>query len=88
MTRQHRHGTRGGYQRHLADGETPCDPCYQAQRAYDKRRAEAPAYVNANRNRANAQSRALRDLRRAHPDEYAELYRKHLAAVVPAGQVA
>lgn len=34
-------GTRAAYQRHLSLGETPCEPCREARRSYEKARGWA-----------------------------------------------
>jgi hypothetical protein len=69
-----RHGTTSGHTQHLLDGERPCDACRAAKAAYDKRHREAPEARRRDRANARAQGRALRELRRAHVDEYHALY--------------
>lgn len=71
----HRHGTNAGFSAHQVAGERPCDPCYRAKQAYDRRRLSATPYQAANRRAAKAQSRALQILRHNHEDEYQVLYR-------------
>ena len=74
-----RHGTQSGWRLHTALGERPCDPCYQAKSAYDKRRREAPKNVQMSRIRARAQSRAESALRQRNPGLYKTLYDGFLA---------
>lgn len=70
-----RHGTPQGHDKHIRDGERPCDACATARREYDQRRRDAPAYVLKSRAHSRAQSRTQTVLKRRHSEEYLELYR-------------
>lgn len=67
-------GTTAGNDRHLSAGEPACEACKAAKAEYDKRWRAAPERTRINRMHAKAQSRALRALKDAHPDEYRALY--------------
>jgi hypothetical protein len=77
-----RHGSYSGWSLHQKLGQDPCDACYRAKSEYDKRRRAVPRRVQMNRMHAAAQGLAERDLRRAHPQEYAELYEHHKAEIL------
>lgn len=77
-----RHGTLSGARRHSERGEPPCDACRAAKAEYDKRNLAIPENTRRNRLHAKAQSRALRDLKRAHEDEYRASYLAHKASLV------
>lgn len=77
-----RHGTISGHKKHLLNGERPCDPCYRAKAAYDKRRRQIPHQLHMSRLRARAQSHAESALTRKYHEEYRRLYDAALAALV------
>lgn len=79
--REERHGTYGGYQRHIRRSETPCEPCKQANRTYMIRyRSSHPADYAEERKRNNARTRAMTRLAHDHPDEFARYYAEELSA--------
>jgi len=77
-----RHGTTSGFSRHQEMGEEPCESCRAAKAYYDWEWLQAPDKVRRNRLFAKAQARATTELRRAHPEEYAEAYQRHRAALL------
>lgn len=70
----HRHGTPAGAAAHVRAGEAQCDACRAAKAAYDERRRTSSMIRIRDRATAQAQSRALRRLKQAHPGEYRGLY--------------
>jgi hypothetical protein len=72
-----RHGSHSGWTLHRDLGERPCDPCYKAKQAYDRRRKAAPEETIRNRAHARAQSRAYRELASMFPQLYKQLYEEH-----------
>ena len=73
-TTKTRHGTVSGWRFHQLMRERPCEPCYEAKQAYDKRRRETPEQQQMNRLRARAQHQALQELAQRYPEEYRALY--------------
>ena len=69
-----RHGTYSGWRRHQELRERPCDACYAAKQAYDRRYRAAPERTRVSRLHAAAQSVALRRLAALYPDLYREFY--------------
>lgn len=65
-------GTFGAYQRHIRNGETPCDPCAEASRVYMQRWRRDTGDVT-NRQTMRIKSRVLHRLKDLHPDEYDRL---------------
>lgn len=78
-TKTWRHGTPTGYSQHQAVDEQPCDACYAAKSAYDKRWREGSEQLQRNRLSAQAQQMAYRRLAHAHPAIYAALYAEEKA---------
>ena len=66
-TKAPEHGTRGGYNKHLRRGETPCDPCRAAAAA--QRRARRAEGKERDQKYARARSRALTRLGQIHYTE-------------------
>lgn len=77
-----RHGTQSGWRLHQELGERPCDPCWFAKSEYDKERLKATDKQIANRQRAQAQQRAMSELTRRHPEEYRKLYETFKAKIM------
>lgn len=75
-------GTPSGYNRHLADGEKPCDACARSKQEYDHRLRLADGKARASRQLARAQNRATTTLRKNHPEEWAALYAAAKAEVL------
>tara|TARA_R100001244_G_scaffold6385_9_gene7517 strand:+ start:4481 stop:4771 length:291 start_codon:yes stop_codon:yes gene_type:complete len=67
-------GTTTGWARHQKAGERPCDACFAAKSAYDKRYRSADDKTRRNRLHSKAQAKALRALKHAHESEYRALY--------------
>lgn len=66
-------GTRGGYAKHLRNGEPTCQPCKDAKTAdYHQRRA-TNTNVEQHRRYVAARGRALSRLADAHPTQFAAL---------------
>lgn len=74
-------GTPSGYNAHRDREERPCQACYDAKSAYDRRRRAAPEQVRSTRLAARAQQRAQTRMRHAHPEEYARYYAEEKAAL-------
>jgi hypothetical protein len=72
-----RHGTASGETLHRELGEQPCDPCFRAKQAYDKRRREVPEQTLRNRLSARAQHKAYTELAYMFPQLYRQLYEEH-----------
>lgn len=66
-------GTDAGYQQHRRSDESPCEPCREAHRVYQRGLLQRPATRAAERRRHRLTSRALRELRRRHLAEYDQI---------------
>lgn len=72
-------GTTTGYRHHLRRGEKACRPCLDAQaRSMAAWRKKRPDLHERNVADQVARVRALRELGRRHPVEFAELYRREV----------
>lgn len=73
-------GTYAGWNQHQQRNEPQCQPCLAAQRAYmADYRASNPAFVERNRLRGAARSRALTRLANEYQRRFAEIYDEELA---------
>jgi hypothetical protein len=79
--RKVRHGTPSGWSTHKDLGERPCDACYRARQAYDKRRKEAPEIRRKDRLKAKAQAIATKRLVHLYPELYQAFYEDAKAQV-------
>jgi hypothetical protein len=73
-----KHGTYTRSQKHINDRDPLCDPCRKARNKYArewmrKRRAASPEQRAKDRAHSLAYSQASKELRKRHPDEFAEL---------------
>ncbi|MGH3447550.1 MAG: hypothetical protein ACRDP4_07990 [Nocardioidaceae bacterium] len=67
------------------NGDRPCDACARAKADYDVRWRSSSYRAIRSRMHARAQNKALQQLRRRYPDEYAELYEKWKNIIVNEG---
>lgn len=70
-------GTPSGHKAHERRGEKPCDACFAAKSAYDKRQRAAGQNTIKNRLSAQAQRLAYGQLAAIYPDVYRALYVEH-----------
>lgn len=75
-------GTYAGWNRHAKARTTPCGPCREAQRRYmAEYRANNPEFVEHNRLRNAARSRALTALSNEYQARFRELYEEELSRI-------
>lgn len=72
LVKDPRCGTRAGAQAHAKHGEYLCPPCLAANRAYHRTHSKIPSRVR---------QRTLAELRKRHPERFAELLEVHRAEV-------
>lgn len=89
-----RHGTTKGFSKHrrVRSGNWPMPPgeecgCAEAQREWRRERDRKPLPVEQRRQRDRARQRALLELRRMYPQDYAKLYAEELSSIKDGGQV-
>lgn len=69
-----RHGTNSGYSTHQHLNERPCDPCFNAKKAYVARRYADPERLKRRQFTSRAQGVATTKLRAMFPEIYQALY--------------
>lgn len=73
-------GTYAGWNRHNGKGETPCEPCREAQRVYLRDwRARNPERMAVRRARQNAEQRAFRRLADENRARFYDLFEEELS---------